>query len=187
MSLSCTNALPIQNNLMNSSLNALRYDSSETSFEIGNATKETDSSSDGKRIGLILVGSTVHLATYADSSTQANPIVKVGDYEVSINDVDPTNATELEMFAYLSYMDDTNQTNNKGICSFGKMRAYADIAEMSGICEGIRDENAIYTKKQDWTEIITSIKQSFLQNPQTYKQALDCDNLLFAMSKANSQ
>ncbi len=185
MSISCTNALPIQNSMMSSSLSALRYDSSDTPFEIGNATKETTSSDDGKRIGLMTVDSTVYLATYADSSTRSNPVVKVGDYEININDVDPKNATELEMFAYLSYMDDTNQTNNTGICSFGKMRAYAHIAEMSGICSGILDSNAIYTKKQDWTQIIQSIKQNFLQNPQTYKQALDCDNLLFTMSKAH--
>lgn len=185
MSISCTNTLPLQNNTATSSIGLLRKDFSENAFGIGNATKESTSSDDGKRIGLMLVDSTVYLATYADSSTRSNPVVKVGDYEVNVNDVDPQNATELEMFAYLSYMDDTNQTNNTGICSFGKMRAYAHIAEMSGMCSGILDANAIYTKKQDWTQIISSIKQNFLQNPQTYKQALECDKLLFTMSKAH--
>jgi hypothetical protein len=158
-----------------------KRNSNMDSFDIGSATNKTNSSSNGKRIGLITIGDNAYIATYADNSTTENPIVKVGNYEVNVNDVNPENATELEMFALLSYMDDTNQTNNKGICSFGKMRAYADLAEQYGICEGIKDKEAIISKKQAWTDIIASIKQIFLKNKDTYSQAIDCDNLLFAM------
>ncbi|MBQ2450795.1 MAG: hypothetical protein II273_04410, partial [Lachnospiraceae bacterium] len=42
------------------------------------ATKLTDSSDDGKRIGLLTMGQTVYIASYADSSTPAKPIVKIG-------------------------------------------------------------------------------------------------------------
>lgn len=178
------NITGIPNSIIDNSEWMVKNDSSKSSFGIGSATKETDSSSDGKRIGIILVGQTVYMATYADSSTPANPIVKVGDYEISVNDVNPENATEIEMFALLSYMDDTNQTNNKGICSFGKMRAFSDLAEQNGICSGIKDEDAIYNKKQNWVDIIKSVKQIFLGNVETYSQAIDCDNLLYAMSKA---
>ncbi len=40
------------------------------------------------------------------SSTEADPVVKVGKYEIRINDVDPKNATSMERFALLTYMDD---------------------------------------------------------------------------------
>jgi hypothetical protein len=173
----------VNNNEIINYTSVQKKNSDMDSFDIVSATNETNSSSNGKRIGLITIGNNAYIATYADNSTSENPIVKVGNYEVSVNDVNPENATELEMFALLSYMDDTNQTNNKGICSFGKMRAYADLAEQYGICEGIKDKDAISSKKQDWTDIIASIKQIFLKNKDTYSQAIDCDNLLFAMSK----
>lgn len=146
------------------------------------ATKEDSSSDNGKRIGLITVGDIVYIASYANNSTPENPIVKIGDYEVSINDVNPEDATGLEMCALLSYLDDTNQTNNKGMSSFGKLRAYADLAERNGICEGINDAASIGSKKQNWTDIISSVKQIFLKNKETYKQAINCDNLLLAMA-----
>jgi hypothetical protein len=63
------------------------------------------------------------------------------------------------------------------------MRAYSDLAEQNGICEGIKDKAAIISKKQNWTDIISAIKQIFLANKETYRQAIDCDNLLLAMSK----
>lgn len=178
------NVSSIQNSIVNNAKKIIKSNSSESSFEIGNATRETDSSSNGKKIGLMLIGQTAYIATYADSSTPANPIVKIGNYEISVNDVNPKEATEIEMCALMSYMDDTNQTNNKGICSFGKMRSFADLAEQNGICDGIKDEEAIYNKRQNWVAIIKAAKEIFLGNSETYKQVIDCDNLLFVMSKA---
>lgn len=181
------NICPIQKGIIDNSGKTVKNISSESSFEIGNATKKTDSSGDGKKIGLILIGQTAYIATYADSSTPDNPIVKIGDYEISVNDVNPKEATEIEMCALMSYMDDTNQTYNKGICSFGKMRSFADLAEQNGICGGIKDEDAIYNKRQNWIDIIKAAKEIFLGNSETYKQALDCDHLLFSMSKVENK
>lgn len=177
----------VQNSVVNNMDKVTENYFAKKSFEVENATKVTDSSGDGKKIGLLTMGQTVYIASYADSSTPAKPIVKVGAYEISVNDVNPENATEMEMFALMSYLDDTNQTNNKGICSFGKMRAFADFGELGGICTGIKDAEAICNKKQNWVEIIKEMKQIFLGNSQTYSQAVDCDNLLYAMSKAEKQ
>ncbi len=173
----------IQNSSVNNAEKLSKSCFAKKSFEVGNATQKTDSSDEGKRIGIITVGQDVYIASYADSSTPAKPVVKVGDYEISVNEVNPENATEMEMFALLSYLDDTNQINNKGICSFGKMRAFADFGELSGICTGIKDADAICNKKQNWVEIIKAMKEIFLGNSQTYSQAVDCDNLLYAMLK----
>ena len=73
-------------------------------------------------------------AKSADSSTPAEPIIKVGDYEVRVNDVDPNNATELEMFALMSYMEDVGMIEKHGIASYSKMKAYASQSEYDGVC-----------------------------------------------------
>ena len=64
---------------------------------MGKATSRTTSSSDGKNIGIMTIGNRGFIAEYADSSTEQDPIIKVGDYEGRVNDVDPKNATEIEM------------------------------------------------------------------------------------------
>ena len=146
------------------------------------AIRESTSSDKGRAIGVTTVGNIGYLARYADSSTRENPIIKIGDYEVIVNEVDPHNATQLEMFALLSYLDDTNQTNNTGMSSFSKLHSYADLAESNGFCEGINGMNSFYDKTQNWEEIMRAIKEVFLENPQTYEQALDCEKLINIMS-----
>lgn len=147
------------------------------------AIRESTSSDNGRAIGVTTVGNIGYIARYADSSTPDNPVIKIGDYEVLVNDVDPQNATQLEMFALLSYLDDTNQTNNSGMSSFSKLHSYADLAEKNGFCEGINGMNSFYDKTMNWEEIIRAIKEVFLGNSQTYEQALDCEKLIGIMSK----
>lgn len=144
----------------------------------GSATKETVSSGQGETIGLCAVGNQVYLASYADTSTPENPIIKVGDYEVYVNEVNPNNATELEMFALLSYMDDVGLTEQSGMASFSKMRAYASQSEYNGNCEGIYDEEAFWDKKQNWSQILSDAKNTFMQIPNTYEQGVKCEKLL---------
>ena len=93
------------------------------------ATSRTTSSDNGKNIGIMTIGNRGFIAEYADSLTEQDPIIKVGDYEVRVNDVDPKNATEIEMFALTSYMDDKGLTGNTGMKTFNKMRAYSSQAE----------------------------------------------------------
>lgn len=177
------NAINMSRKIVSSSIQK----NNNESFEIGGAIRKTSSSDNGERIGLFAVDSTVYIAMYADNSTPANPIVKVGDYEVEVNKVDPEDATELEMFALLSHMDKTNQTCNKGICSFGKMRSYADIAQKNGFCNDVKNPTAVYSKKQDWKNIIEKMKIFFARNKETYKQSIDCENLLFGFSKIKNK
>ena len=152
---------------------------------IGNATSLSESSDNGKRIGITTVGNVGYIATYADSSTEQDPIVKVGDYEVRINDVDPNNATKMEMFALMSYMDDKGLINNQGMKSFNKMTAYSAQAEYNGYCSGISDENAAWTVERDWIGILGSAKETFFSNSQTYEQGLECQKLIGNLEKWN--
>ena len=154
---------------------------------IGSATKETTSSSNGKTIGIMTVGSNGYLAKYADSSTPADPIIKVGDYEVRINDVDINNATQLEMFAWTSYMEDSGQIEKQGMSTYSKMKSFAVQSQFDGVCSGIYDggtnENDFWNKKQDWSAIIENAKNTFAGMKETYSQSLECGKLLSYFEK----
>lgn len=150
---------------------------------MGSATSLSESSDNGKRIGLTAVGNVGYIAMYADSSTEQDPIVKVGDYEVRVKDVNPNHATKMEMFALMSYMDDKGLTNNMGMKSFNKMTAYSSQAEYNGYCSGIYDENAAWTVERDWIGILGNAKETFFSIPQTYEQGLTCQKLIDSLSK----
>ena len=154
---------------------------------MGSATQETTSSNNGKTIGVTTAGNTGLLAKYADSSTPAEPIIKVGDYEVRVNDVDPNNATELEMFALMSYMEDVGMIEKHGMASYSKMKAYASQSEYDGVCSGIYDEQAFWDKKQDWFAIIDNAKQTFSGMTETYSQSVECGKLLSYFEKWNTK
>ena len=152
---------------------------------IGNATSLSESSNNGKKIGVTAVGDKGYVAMYADSSTEQDPVVKVGDYEVRVKDVNPNNATKMEMFALMSYLDDKGLTNNQGMKSFNKMTAYASQAEYNGYCSGLSDENAAWTEERDWIAILGNVKESFYKNPQTYEQGLECEKIIDNLKKYN--
>lgn len=153
-------------------------------FELmGKATTSSESSSYGRALGLTTVGNRGYVATYADSSTAQEPVIKVGDSEIHVNDVDPRNATKMEMFALMSYMEDKGLIQNRGMKSFNKLTAYASQAEYNGYCNGIYDENAAWTTKRDWTGILENAKGSFMCNPQAYKQGLECENIIDNLKK----
>ncbi|MBQ6887827.1 MAG: hypothetical protein IJN54_09980 [Lachnospiraceae bacterium] len=150
---------------------------------IGNATSLSESSDNGKRIGITTVGNRGYIAMYADSSTEQDPIVKVGDYEVRVKDVNPNNATKMEMFALMSYMDDIGLTNNQGMKSFNKMTAYSSQTEYNGYCSGISDENAAWTVERNWIGILGNAKETFFSIPQTYNQGLECEKIIENLKK----
>ena len=145
---------------------------------MGKATSRTTSSSDGKNIGIMTIGNRGFIAEYADSSTEQDPIIKVGDYEVRVNDVDPKNATEIEMFALTSYMDDKGLTDNTGMKTFNKMRAYASQAEYNGFCNGISDPMTAWSKNRDWAAILQNAKETYFAMPQAYEHGLKCQSII---------
>lgn len=147
----------------------------------GSATSISQSSNKGKSIGITTVGDRGYIAMYADSSTDADPVVKVGKYEVRINDVDPNNATRMEMFALLSYMDDQGLTDNHGMSSYSKMKAYSSQAEYNGFASGLEDDALAWSEKRDWIAILNNAKETFLAIPETYRQAMNIDRMVFSL------
>ncbi len=158
---------------------------SDKTFKMGTATREATGNGDGKNIGVMAIGNQVYLAQYSENSTPAKPIVKVGDYEVSVNDVDPENATEIEMFALMSHLDKTGQSQNEGMSSFSKMRTYSQQAESNGFCSGIADADEAWNSKRNWTEIIENARKTYSQSliPEIYALTRKCDSLLDVMQK----
>ena len=155
-----------------------------TEFELkGNTATSQENAGDKKPLGLTTVGNQGYVATYADSSTAQDPVIKVGDCEIHVNDVDPRNATKMEMFALMSYMEDKGLIQNRGMKSFNKMTAYASQAEYNGDSNGIYDQNAAWTTKRDLTGILENAKGSFMCNSQTYKQGLECENIIDNLKK----
>lgn len=150
---------------------------------IGNATSLSESSSNGKKIGITTVGNKGYIAMYADYSTEQDPVIKIGDYEVRVKEVNPNNATKMEMFALMSYLDDQGLTNNQGMKSFNKMTAYSAQAEYNGYCSGLSNENAAWTEKRDWIGILGNAKESFYNIPQTYEQGLECEKIIDNLKK----
>lgn len=153
----------------------------DTEFDteyMGKATSRTTSSSDGKNIGIMTIGDRGFIAEYADSSTEQDPIIKVGDYEVRVNDVDPKNATEIEMFALTSYMDDKGLTDNTGMKTFNKMRAYSSQAGYNGFCNGIADQMTAWSLNRDWIAILQNAKETYLAIPQAYEHGVKCQNII---------
>ena len=149
----------------------------DTEF-MGKATSRTTSSDNGKNIGIMTIGNRGFIAEYADSSTEQDPIIKVGGYEVRVNEVDPKNATEIEVFALTSYMDDKGLTDNTGMKTFNKMRAYSSQAEYNGFCNGIADPMTAWSQNRDWTSILQNAKETYLAMPKSYEHGLKCQNII---------
>ena len=102
-------------------------------------------------------GDNFHLleARYADDSTAENPIIEVrisnefGEptvYKVNINDVDPENATQLEMFALCSHAEaqgiSTSDRNYMSLMEYASASGY-DADDITDFVE----------KKRDWVKI----------------------------------
>ncbi|MBE5880775.1 MAG: hypothetical protein E7289_00470 [Lachnospiraceae bacterium] len=126
-------------------------------------------------------------ASYATQSTPDNPIIQVGitfpggvkeTYEVAINEINPSNATELEMFALCNYND---ALGKKEVAStFGSWHVLKNNgrnAELIGnfsMAHSVEEFTAI---RQDWNAMIGEMKENHMEAG-VFKQALDADKLL---------
>lgn len=131
-----------------------------------------------KSIGLTTFDGKGYVAVYYENSPANDPIVKVDGKEYHINDIDPSHATQIEMFAYLSYMDHKGLSGNHGMSSYSKMKAYASQAEYNGAASGIYDGKTAFDVKMNWQKIIENARDTFMSIPQTRNQARECDRII---------
>lgn len=125
-------------------------------------------------------------ARYAKESTEENPIVQVTSnyggkevsYKVAINEVNPESASELEMFALLSYADDKGMTDGGTYGSYQRLKVYTMNAEQSGYILPLSDYNGFLTGKRNWVDIIGKMGYDY-EAAGVYGQSQNCKKLLW--------
>ena len=150
---------------------------------------------DGKLIGLTMIpyGNTNvsygMTAQYAAESTSDNPVIQVNSnyggervtYKVNVNEVDARNASQLEMFALLSYSDDAGISDGGSFGSYHRMKVYADNAQINGYWEGNDSWEDFLNAKHDWFDIISRIIGDY-SKAGVYSQYVNAQKLLGTLS-----
>lgn len=132
----------------------------------------------------VLDDGTNYVAKYANDSTSDSPIVevrmtdeagKIRTVRVKINEVDTKNATELEMFAFLSHLDAQGKSGSGKL-----MESYQDLIYRAGNSAGgdLTSKNIqdFTSWRQDWrgmTLAMTDFKESALQHIANERAAAD--------------
>ena len=123
-------------------------------------------------------------ARYAPHSTTDNPIVRVtvkdGDerisYDVKVFDVDPRNASQLEIFALMSYADDQGISRSGNMGSYRQLQMYADNAQQNGYWEGNGSLEDFVGNKQNWTQMMEQMYNDYADSG-IYSQFVGCCNV----------
>ncbi len=158
---------------------------------ISSAAQMTEDKNDSRVIGLAMIpygnmGVSYGMkAQYAPESTKDNPVIQVTSnyggewvsYKVNVNEVEPHNASQLEMFALLSYSDDQGLSDGGSFGSYHKMKVYAENAKINGYWEGNEDWESFVSAKYDWTALMTKMWEDYSEAG-IYSQVLNCQKLV---------
>lgn len=159
--------------------------------DISSASELTEENNDNKILGLTMIpeeGSNITYgmrAQYAEESTEDDPIVQVTSnyggktvsYNVHINDVDPGRASQLEMFALCSYVDDKGNSDSGTLGSYQKLKYYSLNAQDNGYCSGLNGTDSFVNAKFNWEVIVTKMMDDYL-SAGVYNQYQDGNKLL---------
>ena len=123
-------------------------------------------------------------AQYAPHSTTDNPIVRVTvkngnelvSYDVNVFEVDPRNASQLEIFALMSYADDQGISRTGSVGSYQQLRMYADNAQQNGYWEGNKSLEDFVESKQNWMQIMEQMYNDYADSG-IYSQFVSCCNV----------
>ena len=137
-----------------------------------------------KNIGMTSFGlsdteSQIVLASYVKTSKEDDPVVQVayghGDnrkvYHVHVNDVDTSNASDLEMFAFMSYEGYKGRTAPNSINNYS---AYKTMKADAGYGMASTDENSFVNKKVNADYLLEQIYDS-LKKRETEQEAKSFD------------
>ena len=145
---------------------------------------------DGEVLGLTMVPQEGESVTYgmkavlSNRSTPDNPIVQVvsnlgGEqviYNVEVNKVNPKNATQLEMFALLSYTDKMGITDRGTFGSHQRLEVYSKNASELGYCNSLSGRDVFLNERFDWASIMEKMIQVY-QEAGIVNQAENCEEL----------
>lgn len=129
-------------------------------------------------------------AFHSDLSTAEDPIIKVscnygGEqryYDVHVKEVDPSNASQMEMFAWCAWADENGITDGGTFGSYNKLKTYGYNASILDEFHDVYDAKNINTKV-DWIKMLKRMAEEYLLSPETYNQALDCNRLADELEK----
>ena len=144
----------------------------------------------GEFLGLTMVPEEGQSVTYgmramlSEKSTPDNPIVQVVSnlggkkviYNVEVNRVNPNNATQLEMFALLSYTDKMGITDGGTFGSHQQLEVYGGNASSIGYCGSLSGEDVFLNERFDWASIMERMVQVY-KDVGIENQAEDCKAL----------
>lgn len=168
------------------------------------AATKTDAGNESRIIGLTTIPYSDMMsygmkAQYAPESTSENPIIQVTSnyggetlsYNVNVNEVNPENASWLEMFALLSYADDAGISKGGTFGSYQQMKTYSYNACGSGYIAGYSVSSfssfeTFMTGKFNWPGIISRMMEDYL-SAGIYDQSRSCKNLLDVFGKFETE
>ncbi len=124
------------------------------------------------------------VSSYAAESTKENPIIRVSSnyggekrvYNVCVNEVNPSMASQLEMFALCSYTDDVGITVRGTFGTYSRMKTYAMNGYLNDTFVDLQNPNHV-GNAFDWIKMLRTAAQQYLLNVQTYNQYLDANGL----------
>ena len=130
----------------------------------------------------------------SDMSTQEDPIIKIsvnygGEqryYDVHVNEVDPRNASAVEMFALSAYMDENGMTDQGTFGSYNKMKVYGQNASEFGDFPDLQSMDG-YNVRTDWIKMLRQMAEAYLGNPNTYEQSLDANKLADVVERVSEK
>ncbi len=154
------------------------------------AVSIAETEDEGEFLGLTMVPEEGQSVTYgmramlSEKSTPDNPIVQVVSnlggkkviYNVEVNKVNPNNATQLEMFALLSYTDKMGITDGGTFGSHQQLEVYGGNASSIGYCGSLSGEDVFLNGRFDWTAIMEKMVQVY-KDAGIENQAEDCKAL----------
>lgn len=156
---------------------------------LSSAVEKADGKGKGDILGLTMIPYSDQMsygmtAKYSDISTADDPVIRICSnyggiqryYDVYVNEVNPRNASQLEMFALSCYMDDQGITDSGTFGSYSKMKVYVSNAAYNGLCPDLQD-TANLSVKLDWITVLQEMAQEYLKTPKAYTQYLSADNI----------
>ena len=124
-------------------------------------------------------------AKYAEDYSEDNPVIKVNvtkpngkeEYLININEVNPRNASEIEMFALCSYADAKGIGTGGTFGSWQTLNYYRDNASHNGYFELSNGTDSFQNVKQDWMKMVQLMMKDYMEAG-LFKQSLDGKGLL---------
>ena len=122
---------------------------------------------------------------YAEDYSEENPVIKVNvtrqgkteEYRININEVNPRNASEIEMFALCNYADAKGIGTGGTFGSWQTLNYYRDNASHNGYFELAIGIDSFKSVKQNWMKMVRLMMKDYM-DAGLFKQSLDGKGLL---------